>query len=316
MIVGEAPGRLGADDTGVPFHGDKAGHNFEELLRGAGLSREDCFITNSVLCNPKDEFGNNSTPNRSEVSNCAAFLKRQIDIVQPEFIVTLGGTSLGALSNIEGHSIALRDGVRKVFSWYGRKLIPLYHPGQRAMIHRSMANQRSDYAFLAAEMRKKGINRAKTYGVPRESVVNFVKYVLSRRPETSYFSLHKILFILEAKIYRKFSVRYTDAFFLRQLDGPYCTDLHMTKLANAFSSLRVSKKGGQMRLSGLDGEEDLVALGKGEAIDLEAEKIVDSLLDLDAEELKHRAYIATPMRRILREEREAGVVHKNRPIEF
>src|SRR5438128_2012162 len=60
MFIGEAPGRLGADDSGIPFHGDKSGHNFEELLEFANLNRGDLYITNSVLCNPKDEKGNNS----------------------------------------------------------------------------------------------------------------------------------------------------------------------------------------------------------------------------------------------------------------
>src|SRR5438067_2266844 len=55
MFIGEAPGRLGADDTAIPFHGDRAGDNFERLISQSGLSRYDCFITNAVLCNPKDE---------------------------------------------------------------------------------------------------------------------------------------------------------------------------------------------------------------------------------------------------------------------
>ena len=62
MFIGEAPGRLGADASEIPFHGDKAGHNFEELLEGASLSRADIFVTNAVLCNPKDENGNNAPP--------------------------------------------------------------------------------------------------------------------------------------------------------------------------------------------------------------------------------------------------------------
>ena len=55
MFIGEAPGRLGADSSAIPFHGDKAGSNFEKLLRHVGLSRYDLFITNAALCNPKDE---------------------------------------------------------------------------------------------------------------------------------------------------------------------------------------------------------------------------------------------------------------------
>src|SRR5579872_1859340 len=67
MFIGEAPGRLGADESGLPFHGDKAGHNFEALLRHVGLSRYDVFVTNAVLCNPRDTAGNNAPPSRQEL---------------------------------------------------------------------------------------------------------------------------------------------------------------------------------------------------------------------------------------------------------
>ena len=55
IFIGEAPGRLGADRTGIPFYGDQAGKNFEWLLQFAGVTRQQVFITNAVLCNPRDE---------------------------------------------------------------------------------------------------------------------------------------------------------------------------------------------------------------------------------------------------------------------
>ena len=64
VFIGEAPGRLGADRTGIPFYGDQAGQNFERLLQFTGLTRKQVFITNAVLCNPRDEKGNNSPPNK------------------------------------------------------------------------------------------------------------------------------------------------------------------------------------------------------------------------------------------------------------
>ena len=74
VFVGEAPGRLGADRTGVPFYGDKAGQNFERLLIAAGLTRREIFITNAVLCNPRDDKGNNAVPTKEEVRNCSLHL--------------------------------------------------------------------------------------------------------------------------------------------------------------------------------------------------------------------------------------------------
>ena len=111
MFVGEAPGRLGADSTGIPFHGDKAGHNFEALLDIADISRELIFITNAVLCNPKDAKGNNSTPNKQEINNCAGFLSDQIDLISPKIVVTLGATALSALAKIEDHGLSLKESV-------------------------------------------------------------------------------------------------------------------------------------------------------------------------------------------------------------
>src|SRR4051812_33858855 len=67
MFIGEAPGRLGADETMIPFHGDRAGENFERLLGQAGLDRYSIFVTNAVLCNPRDEKGNNAPPTRLEI---------------------------------------------------------------------------------------------------------------------------------------------------------------------------------------------------------------------------------------------------------
>ncbi|WPQ36580.1 uracil-DNA glycosylase [Achromobacter xylosoxidans] len=153
MFVGEAPGRLGADDSQLPFHGDKSGHNFESLIAQVGISRYEVFVTNAVLCNPKDERGNNSTPNSGEITNCMPFLKETIEILDPSIIVTLGAVALKACGELEGYSFSLREKVRTVNAWMGRKLIPVYHPGQRAMVHRSFANQLSDYQFVAENLR-------------------------------------------------------------------------------------------------------------------------------------------------------------------
>ncbi len=74
LFVGEAPGRLGADRTGVPFLGDRTGYNFQNLLNNAGIKREDIFITNALLCNPKNG-NNNDTPVIDEIRNCSLYLK-------------------------------------------------------------------------------------------------------------------------------------------------------------------------------------------------------------------------------------------------
>jgi len=157
VFIGEAPGRLGADRTGVPFHGDQAGQRFERLLGIASLKRQDVFITNAILCNPRSEKGNNSAPTKQEIKNCSLYLSILLDIIQPELIVTLGQWALNALHIIQSHQIKLRDDVRKPVRWSKFTVLPMYHPGPRSAIHRSTSDQDKDFAFLGEMLGRRGI---------------------------------------------------------------------------------------------------------------------------------------------------------------
>lgn len=119
LFVAEAPGRLGADRTGVPLCGDRTGDNFELLLANIGWRRQDVFITNAVLCNPKQENGNNATPTAEEIGNCSAYLEMVIALVSPDVVVTLGATALTALDLLMPHGIELRQGVAQLVPWRG-----------------------------------------------------------------------------------------------------------------------------------------------------------------------------------------------------
>lgn len=157
VFIGEAPGRLGADRTGIPFCGDQAGKNFELLLQYAGLTRQQVFITNAVLCNPRDEKGNNSAPSTKEVWNCSLNLSILIDIIQPEFIIPLGLYALRSLNIIESHNFSLRQDVRKPSKWGNYTVIPMYHPGPRSSIFRSIVNQKEDFSFLGKILGQRGV---------------------------------------------------------------------------------------------------------------------------------------------------------------
>lgn len=313
MVIGEAPGRLGADSSGLPFHGDQAGHNFEELLRQTGLSRADVFITNAALCNPKDDKGNNATPKPAEILACSAFLKRQIDLIAPAFVVTLGGVALRAIENIESHSLTLRDAVRTKKEWYGRSLIPLYHPGQRAMIHRSFANQRSDYQFLSEQVRRRIDPARVTSGKARPSAVELAKSVLGRHGRISYFAFHKLVYLVEHVHWTQSKTRLTDAYFVRQKDGPYCVDLHPKRLQRAGLPIKVTSYDSKLFV---ELEEGLLLQqppleGAAGPLDLVFEKYSD----LTDERLKTVTYLTSPMRRILKQEK-LGANCFNSPIEF
>ncbi len=319
LFIGEAPGRLGANETSIPFHGDRAGENFEHLLAQSGISRYDCFITNAVLCNPKDDAGNNSTPLRSEIANCSGFLKRQIELIQPLLIVTLGNQALQALKLIAPHSIELSLGVRRAWRWNGRTLIPLYHPGQRAMLHRSFFNQLSDYRFVAEQLRKlRGPRKhRKTATAARSDAAKVAELLLRVGGPLTYFRLHKLAYLAEYCHVREHGTRLTRSYVIRQKDGPYFTELHLGKLKKAFPNLQIQQSKSSLRLS-LHAADDLFA-SFGQNDDTLAKfiaQIFERYKDHSEEQLKTAVYMTTPMRAILRREKYAGENLFNAPIDF
>jgi DNA polymerase len=155
MFIGEAPGRQGGDRTRVPFSGDQSGHNFGRYIASINLAREEIFITNSVLCNPRKESGANRKPSTKESLNCAPLLQRQIELVAPRVVVTLGAVALAALSRIEYHQFTLKDSAGRVCVWNGRLLVPLYHPSPQVLAsHRREDAQLRDYAAVARAIRQ------------------------------------------------------------------------------------------------------------------------------------------------------------------
>ena len=150
MFVGEAPGRQGGDRTRVPFSGDQSGRNFSRYLASINLAREEVFITNAALCNPRTETGANRKPTRAEVSNCSEFLRRQVEVVAPAVVVTLGAVSLAALRAVEYHPLTLKENVGEIRGWNGRLLVPLYHPSPQVLAsHRREPQQLEDYTSVA-----------------------------------------------------------------------------------------------------------------------------------------------------------------------
>lgn len=149
MFIAEAPGRHGADRTRIPFSGDASGVNFEALIASIKLTRAEIFITNSVLCSPRKPSGANDKPTRAELRNCSDFLRRQIALINPSVIATLGAVALETLKLIEPHPYQLRDDAAKILRWSERLLVPLYHPSPRVInAARPLAQQMRDYRVL------------------------------------------------------------------------------------------------------------------------------------------------------------------------
>jgi uracil-DNA glycosylase len=149
LFIGEAPGRLGAGRTGVPFSGDESGRRFETLLAASGLDRNQVFVTNALLCLPLDAAGRNRRPRMDELSRCSRHLAATLEAVDPAVVVTLGAVALASLERIEAHGLSLNGHVALAAPWAGRTLVPLYHPGRQAQLHRSWALQLGDWKLLA-----------------------------------------------------------------------------------------------------------------------------------------------------------------------
>jgi len=319
MFIGEAPGRLGADQTEIPFHGDAAGKNFEDLLTFAGIRREAVFITNAALCNPKDDRGNNSTPSMQELQNCSAFLRRQIEVVDPVIVVTLGAAALRATDTLEAHGLELSVHVRTANQWFGRTLVPFYHPGQRAMIHRSYANQRSDYQFVAELARRTGRAAKKVGGATKADVLAACRYFLNAKGELSYFELHKLVYLAEYLHVRATGTRLTSAFFIRQKDGPYCADIHISRLKRSDPSISTVTRGEKLfvRLQG-GGQSQL--LPSQESLEEKLKATLDEVMtrySFSTEaDLKKAVYLTAPMRLMLRREKHEKMNLYNAPIDF
>ncbi|MBA2686298.1 MAG: uracil-DNA glycosylase [Gemmatimonadaceae bacterium] len=146
LFVAEAPGRLGAEMSGIPLHGDQTGKNFERLLAAVGLRREDVFITNAVLCNPQSPSGTNDKPTRAEIVECNHFLSETIAVVDPALVIALGVSALAALSRVERHGLTLRLHLARPTRWFDRHLAALYHPSPRTRVFRSFGEQVDDLA--------------------------------------------------------------------------------------------------------------------------------------------------------------------------
>ncbi|MBT4651639.1 uracil-DNA glycosylase [Candidatus Woesearchaeota archaeon] len=119
LFIGEAPG-ANEDKQGIPFCG-MSGKLLNELLASINLSRDDIFITNTVLCRPE----NNRNPKKEEIENCRERLDQLLKVMKPKVIVTIGNFATGRIINktgitkIRGQIFPFKDNI---------KVIPVVHP--------------------------------------------------------------------------------------------------------------------------------------------------------------------------------------------
>jgi DNA polymerase len=119
VFIGEGPGET-EDQTGRPFVG-RAGEKLDEMIRAMGLKREQVFIANIVKCRPPG----NREPAPDEVATCTPYLVRQLEIIRPRVIVTLGRP---ALQYMIGQKVSISRVRGQWQSWRGIRLMPTFHP--------------------------------------------------------------------------------------------------------------------------------------------------------------------------------------------
>ena len=131
ILIGEAPGE-NEDKTGTPFVG-RAGKLLNEFLEKSGISRtDDLYIINTVKCRPPQ----NRVPSDEEKAQCAEYLLKQIEIVNPKVIIFCGATALKSfypkktpISKIRGEVLELEIGGKL------RNCIPIFHPSYLLRYH-------------------------------------------------------------------------------------------------------------------------------------------------------------------------------------
>lgn len=138
LLIGEGPG-FHEDRLGRPFVG-RSGDLLEDLLASIGLTRGDVFIANVVKCRPPD----NRDPLPDEIEACRPYLDRQIGLIRPRLVLTLGRISMAR--TFPGQSITRIHGQIKWVDGVG--YVPMFHPAAALRNPPWMAAIREDFARL------------------------------------------------------------------------------------------------------------------------------------------------------------------------
>jgi uracil-DNA glycosylase len=145
MFVGEAPGHH-EDLQGLPFVG-RAGKLLDELLAEAGMRRGEVWICNVLKCQPPG----NRDPQPDEIDSCKPYLMRQIELIEPKVVCTLGNFATKLLTR-SSRGITSVHGRPQVHELGGRtvRVLPLYHPAAALRTPRVLEELRADFVRLPA----------------------------------------------------------------------------------------------------------------------------------------------------------------------
>lgn len=151
LLIGEAPGK-NEDIQGKPFVG-QAGKILDELLEFIGLKREEVFIANVLKCRPPT----NRDPKIEEINMCKKYLEKQIEIIDPKIICTLGKYSTQLVLNTNMAITSLRG---KIFNSANRTIIPINHPAAALYNHNRMNLLFDDFKRVKIFLKKNDNNKS------------------------------------------------------------------------------------------------------------------------------------------------------------
>ncbi len=142
FFIGEAPGAQ-EDKTGRPFVG-RSGEFLTSLIEKIGLSRDDVFITSILKSRPP----NNRKPLNSEIEVCCPYVEQQIEIVNPQIIVLLGGVAIDSM--IGPWKVSESHG--RIYEANDRTYFMTYHPAAALRFPRIKELMHQDFAILQSEL--------------------------------------------------------------------------------------------------------------------------------------------------------------------
>jgi uncharacterized phage-associated protein len=248
---------------------------------------------------------------------CNIYLEMTINLIELELIVTLGTSALNALKYISYHNYALKECVSKILPWNDTKLMPLYHPGPRAVLHRNIIKQRSDFILLANNINpnngfKNKKKNEKTQKLIYDNLSFLILLILENYKEITYFKLTKLLYLIDLYFITQKGQSITGSIYIRQKDGPWPPSLNI-RIKSMLEKKIISKKyisthlvifySGSVQLPNNineDNRKDII-------------EILERYKNFDNSSIKMAAYRTEPMHFILEQEKKE-ISYLNKPV--
>lgn len=150
MFIGEAPGKK-EDELGIPFVGS-SGKILDKMFESIKIKREDVYLTNICKCRPPE----NRDPLPEEIQECWPWLEKQLEIISPKIIITLGKFALNSflpeakISQVHGQLINIEiEKIGKI------KLFPLHHPAAARISRKTRALFEEDFQKIPTLLKSK-----------------------------------------------------------------------------------------------------------------------------------------------------------------